>query len=36
MGDQRKDVKDNDLQKPKKLLDIAEEILRRKHCSLLS
>ena len=34
MGNKRGHVKDNHPQKPKKLLDIAKEILRRKHYSI--
>jgi len=29
-------VKDNQERKPKKLLDLAREILRRKHCSIFA
>ena len=34
MGNKRGHVKDNHSQKPKKLLDLAKEILRRKHYSI--
>jgi len=34
MGNQRRYVNDNHVQKPKKLLDLAREVLRRKHYSI--
>lgn len=34
MGNQRRYVNDNHVQKPKRLLDVAREVLRRKHCSI--